>query len=231
MRSLCSLEIRIRISNLNWTILFCIKRQSNSWIHFRIVPQDSGHQCAGPCNPLPILFRSIWSRLEDKADLSSPLQTPSAWWLIVLFHFHQLSFILPSQHCHGLVCGSSTLLCLAANRPQTLPSFPPTQPVKLVLHFVCFFTFSIFLCLSTHLSSQRILHWSNECTNSACCIKCGHPNKLHPLQGIRFAGSEAMLASHCGAKLHRFTCSCQSPEPITAPEVEVLNLCAVFLSS
>lgn len=49
--------------------------------------------------------------------------------------------------------------------------------LSLIYLIVCF-------CLPLpFVYSQWILHWSNECSNSACCFKCGHSNKLHPLQG------------------------------------------------
>lgn len=130
--------------------------------------------------------------------------------------------------------GPSTLPCLATSRllpphPPRTTSFP-TPPTPNCHHLFSTFLppLSIFLCLSTHLSSQRILHWSNECANSACCIKCGHPYKLHPLQGIGVIGSEAVLQSPLRA-LSRFTFSCQSPKPITTPEVVVLISPAVSL--
>lgn len=204
----------------------CIKRQSNNCV--QPAADGPGEQCRAP---LPFFFimqdpsRKMYR--TPAPDLRSPLCQH------VVSSSVSIPFsILPFQHWHGLVCGSSTPSCawLRADSPQLHPSHqppPPISPVTLVIHF--FTSLSIFLCLSTHLSSQRILHWSNECPNSACCIKCWHPYKLHPLQGIGVIGSGAMLESLVRAPLHRFTCSWQSPKPITTPEVAVLTSAAVSL--
>lgn len=74
-----------------------------------------------------------------------------------LFHFHQLSSILPSQHWHGLMCGSSALQCLAASRLPRTTSPPCPAPTRPTCHnlFSTFFTFpslSIFFSVSLHSS-------------------------------------------------------------------------------
>lgn len=153
----------------------------------------------------PVLYRNIGSKLEDVSDPSSP------------------NSLLPPPCQHGVSCicliptnslpfcpfSTGMVWCVGPRPPcawlQADPPPPPTctpatsLPLRSHLSHLfstLFFTsLSISLCLSTHLSSQRILHWSNECANSACCIKCGHPNKLHPLQGIGVIGSEAVLES------------------------------------
>lgn len=158
--------------NGHWTPP-CIQRQSNSVV--RPAVDGPGQQCWAPP---PCFLQEHRNQAGQRSPSVNIVSHP-------LFHSHQLSSVLPLQHWHGLVCGSSTPpVRLAASRLLPI-SFSP----------FCLRPSPFFLCLSTHLSSQRILHWSNECANSACCIKCGHPNKLHPLQGIGVTGSEAALES------------------------------------
>lgn len=160
---------------------------------------------------------------------SSP--PPSTWCLMLCLISTNSHAVSPLStglvHCEG---PPPTCVWLKANTPL-LHLHPPASapnPTRHTCFLLFFLPLHLSLCLSTHLSLQRILHWSNECANSACCIKCGHPNKLHPLQGIGVFGSEAVIESPPRAP-HRFTCSCQSPMPITTPVVEVLTCPAVSL--
>lgn len=186
---------------------------------------------AAVCSPSPLFFSGIadrgWNSRRTPPFPNLPCPPPSTRCLILCFiSTKSLPFCPLSTGMVWCVGSPPSRACPQAdlNLPNTYHPPPRTHLSHL---FSTFFTFPSFsVCLSTHLSSQRILHWSNECANSACCIKCGHPNKLHPLQGI---GSEVILESPPGARLHRFTCSCQSPKPITTPEVDVLISRAVFL--
>lgn len=198
-------------------------------IHVQPATTSPRQQCAAP---LPCSFQEqqIEAGIRDgpHQSQSSPARPHqhgvsfSVSFPPSLFHFALLALAW-----FGVWVFDPAVLVRKQTSPSQIPIPPP--PPKPTCHtcFPLFFTSPSFsVCLSTHLSSQRILHWSNECANSACCIKCGHPNKLHPLQGI---GSEVILESPPGARLHRFTCSCQSPKPITTPEVDVLISRAVFL--
>lgn len=154
--------------------------------------------------PLPCFLQDqrtpTWKRRQTAPALS---YLPSLHVIVVsqhLFHSHQLSsifFFCPLST--GMVWfmgprpSCAWLQPLGGGPHQTPPPHIPTPSRHTCspAPFVHLSSLHLSLCLSTHLSSQRILHWSNECANSACCIKCGHPNKLHPLQGIGVAGSKA----------------------------------------
>lgn len=135
----------------------------------------------------PGLFRNVGSRLEDVAGPSSsnsplPLFCQRGVSSSVSFPPTVFHFALSALAQFGVWVLHPTLL----GCKQTPPPLPllSVSTFHTCVHFVYLSIFCLSLSLSTHLSSQRILHWSNECANSACCIKCGHPSKLHPLQGI-----------------------------------------------
>lgn len=148
----------------------------------------------------PVLYRNIGSKLEDVSDSSCPLPVNMVSHASVSFPPTLFHFALSALAWFGVWVLDPPVLGCKQTLPHPPPApQPPASPSDPTCHTcfpLYFFTsLSISLCLSTHLSSQRILHWSNECANSACCIKCGHPNKLHPLQGIGVIGSEAVLES------------------------------------
>lgn len=200
--------------------------------NFQIVLKDPA-SCRRPqlavCSPSPLIFSGTsypgWKMWP----------TPSGWCLMLCFiSTNSLPFCPLSTGLVWCVGPPPSVRCLAASRyppprhAHTSTTSLSPQPHLSHLFSTFFLPLPLHLSLSTHLSLQRILHWSNECANSACCIKCGHPNKLHPLQGIGVIGSEAVIESPPRAP-RCFTCSCQSPMLITTSVVEVLTCHAVSL--